>query len=170
MLNIQKIIGFFKDLFSAPPEPSNSSDVMTNTYPIYFSLAELIYSDTAKSKGIDNTPTFEIVDNLKELAFFLDDMRQEWGSGIRVCSGYRCDELNSAVGGVSNSEHRLGWAADLQPSNGKMFLFKEFVVKYLKGKKYSQCIIEKSGKTEWIHFSLYGVNKSQRCQCFKIEN
>ena len=79
----------------------------------YFSLAEFIHSATAKRLNIDNTPTFEIVDNLNRLADYLDNIREKLGKPILVSSGYRCPLLNKAVGGVSNSQHQKGLAADL---------------------------------------------------------
>ena len=56
----------------------------------YFSLAEFINSATAKRLSIDNTPTFEIVDNLNRLADYLDGIREKLGKPILVSSGYRC--------------------------------------------------------------------------------
>lgn len=79
----------------------------------YFSLAEFINSATAKRLSIDNTPTFEIVDNLNRLADYLDEIREKLGKPILVSSGYRCPVLNKAVGGVANSQHQKGLAADL---------------------------------------------------------
>lgn len=79
----------------------------------YFSLAEFIHSATAKRLNIDNTPTFEIVDNLNRLADYLDNIREKLGKPILVSSGYRCPVLNKAVGGVTNSQHQKGLAADL---------------------------------------------------------
>lgn len=79
----------------------------------YFSLAEFIHSATAKRLNIDNTPTFEIVDNLNRLADYLDGIREKLGKPISVNSGYRCPVLNKAVGGVANSQHQKGLAADL---------------------------------------------------------
>lgn len=79
----------------------------------YFSLAEFIHSATAKRLNIDNTPTFEIVDNLNRLADYLDNIREKLGKPILVNSGYRCPVLNKAVGGVASSQHQKGLAADL---------------------------------------------------------
>ena len=83
----------------------------------YFTLAELLKSNTAKQNGIDNTPTFEVVRHLEELTEkILDPLRAAWGKPIRVKSGYRCPRLNAAVGGSKTSVHMIGYAADLQTS------------------------------------------------------
>ena len=110
----------------------------------YFRLEEFLRSDTALRKKIDNTPSWEIVANLARLASFLDNLREAWGSGIRVSSGYRCPALNAAVGGVSGSAHQFGNAADIVPANGKMAEFEAFLRKWLKGKKWDQVIYETS--------------------------
>ena len=82
----------------------------------YFTLKELCRSRTALRKGIDNFPSFEVVSHLEELvAKLLEPLREAWGSPIAVTSGYRSSSLNRAVGGVRDSPHMKGYAADLVP-------------------------------------------------------
>lgn len=134
----------------------------------YFTIKELCYSYTAEQKGIDNSPSKEIEEHLKELISFLNPIREKWGSGIQVNSGYRCPELNKAVGGVDTSAHMLGYAADLYPVNDKFDDFKTFIVNYLQDKEFDQCILETSGNSEWIHLGLYNNKHQQRKQIFKL--
>lgn len=134
----------------------------------YFTIKELCYSYTAEQKGIDNSPSKEIEEHLKELISFLNPIREKWGSGIRVNSGYRCPELNKAVGGVDTSAHMLGYAADLYPVNDNFDDFKTFIVNYLQDKEFDQCILETSGNSEWIHLGLYNNKHQQRRQIFKL--
>lgn len=139
--------------------------------PIYFDLEELLQSDTALKNKIENLPSWNIVSHLNELAYFLDGIRDAWGSPIIIKSGYRSKALNNAIKGSSpTSVHMIGYAADMRPSNGNFGAFKDFIVKYLKDKEYDQCIIEKSGSAQWIHLGLYNNAHQQRKQCFKIEN
>ena len=80
----------------------------------YFSISELTHSDTAVSVRIDNTPTAAAVPLMVELIdCVLDPIREHWGLPIRVTSGYRCPELNDWVGGVEDSYHMDGCAADI---------------------------------------------------------
>lgn len=80
----------------------------------HFTLKELTHSDTAVSLGIDNTPTAAAVPLMVELIDrVLDPIREQWGLPIRVTSGYRCPELNEEVGGVEDSWHMDGCAADI---------------------------------------------------------
>lgn len=80
----------------------------------YFTIKEMCKSSVAANKCIDNTPTQEIIDNLNGLIDnVLDPLREWYGMPIHIESGYRCPELNKAVGGVSNSFHTMGCAADI---------------------------------------------------------
>lgn len=139
----------------------------------YFTLKEFLQSDTAKKKGIDNTPTFEIVEHLRDLTErILDPLREAWGSPIRVTSGYRCTKLNNAVGGVSTSAHKLGWAADLTDPKGNTERLIEFARQWviLNGIRFDQLIREttKDGRTVWLHIGLYSPTGSQRGQILNI--
>ena len=82
----------------------------------HFSLAELVSSQVATRKGIDNAPAPAIVANLTRLAALLEQVRALVGAPIAISSGYRSPALNKAVGGASNSAHVLGLAADISAS------------------------------------------------------
>ena len=79
----------------------------------HFSLAEMVASQVATRKGIDNTPAPAIVANLTRLAALLEQVRALVGAPIAISSGYRSPALNKAVGGVAHSVHVLGLAADI---------------------------------------------------------
>lgn len=82
----------------------------------HFTLAELTRSATATRHNIDNTPPAEVVKHLRLLAQeVLEPLRCRFGV-LRITSGYRCEELNRRVGGVKNSQHLTGDAADLHLS------------------------------------------------------
>lgn len=133
----------------------------------YFSFFELIQSNVAEKNGINNTPHEEdIIDNIEELIIILDQLREEWGSPIRVNSGYRCEKLNKLVGGSTTSSHLFGCAVDLYPVNGLIDDFFEFVKKYflLKDIPFDQIIDEHSGNSHWIHIGLKNSKGEQRKQ------
>jgi hypothetical protein len=77
-----------------------------------FHLDELTLSDTGERLGLDNTPSPEVVDNLKRLASMLEEIRAIEGRPIIVSSGYRSEAVNRAVGGSKRSAHMSGLAAD----------------------------------------------------------
>ena len=139
----------------------------------HFSLDELLYSDTALTKNIDNTPNDEIVEHLRLLCVnILEPLRNAWGSGIKVRSGYRSKKLNAAVGGSNTSAHCFGWAADITPSNKKISEFKSFTMKWLKNNniRFDQFINEFSGISQWVHIGLYNMSGEQRRQFLKYKN
>lgn len=136
--------------------------------PRHFRLEEFLTSSTARQRSIENMPDWQVVCRLNQLALFLDDLRDAWGSGIHITSGFRNEALNAAVGGVRESLHKTGWACDMVPSNGKFEEFKKFVVNYLKNKKFDELIIETKGKSKWLHFQLYSNNGFQRCKTFSL--
>lgn len=91
----------------------------------HFTIRELTHSDTAEEHGVSNMPTnAQHVANLRSLALFLECVRrlvstQGFGRGmareraVRVHSAYRSPKVNKLVGGVSDSAHCLGLAADI---------------------------------------------------------
>lgn len=127
----------------------------------YFSLSEFLNSATAKRLRIDNTPSFEVVDNLNKLADYLDVIREKLGKPILVNSGFRCPVLNKAVGGVANSQHLKGLAADVVCSDMNTL---EKVIRETGG--FDQLIKEhrKGSKSFWYHVSVAPRNGKPRQQ------
>lgn len=130
--------------------------------PKKFNLDEFLESDTAKAKGIQNFPTWEIVEKLRKLAERLDIYREALGEPIYINSGYRNPELNVAVGGSKTSHHCKGDAADLRIGNNSskenaVRLF-NFIMKYNKEHDLpvDQVFLEhkKSNNVWWVHFGL----------------
>lgn len=81
----------------------------------HFSFAEFEKSDTAKRLHINNAIVdWDVRDNIKALVEnILQPLRNAWGGPLIINSGYRCRELNEAVGGVETSQHTKGMAADV---------------------------------------------------------
>ena len=121
-----------------------------NTEHKYFTLEELTKSETALSYGIDNTPPERFVPNLHRLMDYLDRVREAYGKPIRVSSGYRCYDLNRAVGGADDSQHKLGLAADLIVPDMEHLMA---VIRKLGG--FDQLIDERpQGRGRWVHVSI----------------
>lgn len=130
----------------------------------YFSIAELERSDTASEKGIVNKASGAALANLAALVDnILDPLREAWGRPITVTSGYRCPVLNRLVGGVANSQHQSGHAADITAGSraANLKLFK--LIQDLK-LPYDQLIFEKgtlAGGPDWVHVS-YDPTRNRR--------
>ena len=80
-----------------------------------FSYSEFTKSDTAARLHIQNEIVdWDVRDNIKALVEdVLQPLRDAWGGPLFINSGYRCPELNKAVGGVATSQHCKGQAADV---------------------------------------------------------
>lgn len=120
----------------------------------HFKLEEFTRSATAEKFNIDNTPNDYVIYNLDKLVVnVLDPLREAFGSPIKVTSGYRSYLLNKMVGGVKNSQHMSGKAADIVPIGKSFDEFIKFVEEWIKDKEFDQCILESKGKSRWIHIS-----------------
>lgn len=119
----------------------------------HFTLAEFLRSDTANRLGIENTPTAEHLKNLGVTATNLEKVRKLLGNKpIIITSGYRNPELNKAVGGVPNSDHALGFAADFVcPRFGSAFDIAQHLAD--SDLEFDQLIYEQ-GYSDWVHISF----------------
>lgn len=79
-----------------------------------FTLQEMIASETASRRGLDNTPNATEIANLTRLAGLLEEVRKVVGRPVLVNSGFRSKAVNDAVGSRDTSQHRLGCAADIR--------------------------------------------------------
>lgn len=97
----------------------------------------------------------------------MDPIREKFGKPITVTSGYRCEKLNKEVGGVSNSDHKFGYAADLVgDTNAKTREIFEIAKKL---NVYTQLLYEKNKRGSiWVHIS-YNPNSTKH-QCIDNYN
>jgi hypothetical protein len=80
-----------------------------------FTLAEMTKSETALRHDMDNTPGEKEIGNLKLLCEkVLQPIRDHYGKGVKVNSGFRHPEVNAKVGGSKTSDHCRGQAADIE--------------------------------------------------------
>lgn len=116
----------------------------------YFTLSELTKSETAAKHKIDNTPPAAIIENLQYgVDMVLDPLRRLYGKPIIINSGYRCQQLNKLVGGVTNSWHQNGNAADIHISS-----IEEAKVLFSNLQKLPSvdtALFEHSKTAQWLH-------------------
>jgi zinc D-Ala-D-Ala carboxypeptidase len=127
-----------------------------------FYLSEFLKSQTALRKGIDNTPSNEIQENIAKNARHMELIRTILeGEPIIISSGYRCLELNLAIGGSANSAHMTGFATDF---TCRKFGTPREIYEYLTDiqVEYDQLILEYDS---WIHISF---DPQMRGQSFEI--
>lgn len=139
---------------------------MAMNITMHFTLDELCASQTAKARGIQNKPGIPEIINLVYLtAYVLQPLRDAMQEPIKIGSGYRCPALNRAVGGVANSQHMKGQAADLcidgDLKKGKRWF--EWIRQHC---QFDQLIWEHNAKgSYWVHVSYvhppFGRNRRQ---------
>jgi len=99
------------------------------------------------SKYPDNKPTLQDVVNM---AFgcrcLLEPARQAVGP-ILINSGFRNSRVNRLVGGVGNSQHLTGQAADIRPADPQQF---QRLVEVLRASPYTDQMLTGQG---WLHIS-----------------
>ena len=119
----------------------------------FFTYSELIHSETAENQSIFNLPVhFKYVYNIGKLSVTLDQLRYYMGCPIYVNSGYRCPELNKAVGGAKNSNHLKGLAADITTHLRSVDIK---LYEYIKANKSYYNINEVILYDTFIHVSIY---------------
>ena len=126
----------------------------------FFILDELIKSSTAKRLKIDNTPNAEVLKNLQYgVDMVLDPLRRIIQKPIIITSGYRCKKLNKAVGGVANSWHQQGNAADIHIADEENAREIFEILKTLHS--VDTILFEHSSNSQWIHVQ-WNMTKTPR--------
>jgi hypothetical protein len=78
----------------------------------HFNLKEFTRSETADKLKIDNTLPDALMPAMLFTACGMERIRHVLKYPMKITSGYRCDELNKAVGGVDDSQHKDAEACD----------------------------------------------------------
>lgn len=132
---------------------------------LYFSMSELVHSDTAVRYKINNMPDMRSMDCMLDLIFYLlNPLRTYLKRPVIVSSGFRCKELNTKVGGQSNSQHLKGQAVDIVVEGMKAKELAKFVINT--NLEFDQLIVERKGNVEWVHVSY--VKDKNRNQYLEI--
>lgn len=127
----------------------------------HFTLAELTASNTAKARGIDNTPPPELFPRLLATAEMLERIRTVLGVPVIITSGYRSPRLNLAVGGVTSSDHTSGQAADIvAPRYGTPEQVARMLAPLVPTIGIGQLILEGVKGKQWVHVSTRPAHKS----------
>ena len=121
-------------------------------------LSEVIKSNTATRRGIDNSPTDLHIANLKYLAErVFQPIREHFSSAIYVSSGYRSKALNEAIGGSQRSFHSHGMALDLDMDNKASKISNTDIFNFIKDNlEYTELIWEfgDEDKPDWVHVAI----------------
>ncbi len=138
----------------------------------HLSLGEVTRSETAKRKGISNTPTAEHLENFKILAEnVFEKIRTHFGVPIHISSGYRSKELNDAIGGSQTSQHSKGQAIDIDMDGSSNGVSNADVYNFIKDNlEFDQLIWEfgTDKNPDWVHVSyVNGPNRKQKLKAVR---
>ena len=136
----------------------------------HFNLSEFFRSSTAAKNGIKNEPSIDeratIVRNINLLVDnVLDPVRDMVDAPIIITSGYRCPQVNRLVGGVDNSQHMSGCAADFHVMGFTPSMMYEVFLYIFNTLEYDQLIYYR--RKNIIHVSY--VENCPRCEAFLKE-
>ena len=127
------------------------------------SYSEAIRSNTATRRGIDNTPGDYEITNMVGIAENIFEPLRKWvGGPIKINSMFRCEELNTAIGGSSRSQHCQGRAIDVDDTFGNKTNAEMF--NYIKENlNFDQLIWEFGDDTnpDWVHVSYVSKEENR---------
>lgn len=133
----------------------------------HFNLSEFFRSSTAAKNGIKNEPSADeraaIVRNINLLVDnVLDPIRDKFCTPVIITSGYRCPQVNKLVGGVANSQHMSGCAADFHVQGFTPLMMHQVFLYIFNTLEFDQLIFYRS--KNFIHVSY--VENSNRHEAF----
>lgn len=132
----------------------------------HLDLAELIRSESSKRKGIDNTPSADVIDNLKKIAEnVFEPIRNNFRVPIIISSGFRCIKLNESIGGADSSQHVKGEAIDIDMDGTPNGVSNAMIFHYIKDKLDFDQLIWEFGNNEnpdWCHVSYSHTGKQRK--------
>ena len=109
----------------------------------HFKLREFLLTD----KYPQNIPTMQDVVNLTYGCLWLLEPARLIVGPIIINSGFRNEDVNRKVGGVRNSQHLIGQAADIRPKDPAQF---QTLVDFFKKWEYTDQLLTAS---TWLHIS-----------------
>ena len=134
----------------------------------HFTLDEMLKSQTALRRGLDNSPEPKQLENLISLCeSVLEPIRQHWNRPVIVSSGFRAPAVNKAIGSKPNSQHTKGQAADIEIPGIDNFTLYLWVAENM---NFDQLILEYyTGEpaSGWVHVSY--VRRGNRNQTLRID-
>ena len=129
----------------------------------HISYKEAVHSATAKRRGIENIPNEDQLDNMYRVAeFIFEPLRLYVGGAIKITSFFRSEELNTAIGGSTKSQHCKGQAIDIDDVFGYKTNYEMFT--YIRDNlDFDQLIYEfgSNDNPDWVHCS-YVSKKENR--------
>lgn len=145
------------------------ADSNANRLSPHFSYRELVRTDVRSLQQRNYSLGFAVRPKLEELCTtLLEPIRVAFDAPLIVHSGYRCPELNAAIGGSARSQHMKAEAADFHVSGHKLKTVFDWIV-WSSPLLFGQLILEGyvADEPSWIHLSM-GAPYRPRNRCGQV--
>jgi len=147
----------------------------------HFTLGELTKTSVKSLDG--NIPSREVIENLKRLCPWLEELRFSYNTlyclkpgedyetsknvePIIITSGYRSPDVNRAVGGAYSSNHLTGCAVDIRCAGVEQAIrYAAILLDTADDTKedYDELLIERNSKGHyWVHFAVRPPTEQNR--------
>lgn len=134
----------------------------------HFSLGELTKTKHVTPDG--NIPSRVVVENLKRLCSWLEELRLRYNEPIIINSGYRSPAVNKLAGGAVGSNHLTGCAVDIRcAGKEQMIRYASILLDIADGTKqdYDELLLEQHGSVCWLHFAVRPKDNRRRIAFLK---
>ena len=134
----------------------------------HFSLGELTKTKHVTPDG--NIPSRVVVENLKRLCSWLEELRLRYNAPIIINSGYRSPAVNKLAGGAVGSNHLTGCAVDIRcAGKEQMIRYASILLDIADGTKqdYDELLLEQHGSVCWLHFAVRPKDNRRRIEFLK---
>ena len=151
----------------------------------HFSLGELTKTKHVTPDG--NIPSRVVIENLKRLCPWLEDLRYSYNTlyclqpgedyetsknvePIIINSGYRSPAVNKLAGGAKTSNHLTGCAVDIRcAGKEQMIRYASILLDIADGTKqdYDELLLEQHGSVCWLHFAVRPKDNRRKIEFLK---
>lgn len=143
----------------------------------HFNYSEMVTTNHQKLKVENWDKGMDYLENMKYMARWLEEIRQQWGKPIVLNSGFRCKALNKAIGGAHQSRHMTAEAVDIRCDSKETarkmvqtIIYVATVTRSCSDRKFvelnhgyfDELILEHKDKSWWVHFAAKRVFKENR--------
>ena len=134
----------------------------------HFTLGELTKTKHVTPDG--NIPSRVVVENLKRLCSWLEELRLRYNEPIIINSGYRSPAVNKLAGGAANSNHLSGCAVDIRCAGKEQMIRYAAILLDISGgtkQDYDELLLEQHGSVCWLHFAVRPKDNRRRIEVLK---